>query len=397
VLVFETLYRQIHHLHQSNGPQKTHLVDYPFWHADTKKSMGIAAGCVLVVAAMSVVGARAEGPSNFSEKIEDTERAIELIPGQSRLYVALAREAREKQDWQRHLALVQRAAALEGRTSVRLLHAFALWRADKKDEAVQTWKDIAAHQPTPRRLASDLARYVGEDTDLMAEIMADGDAESWRYAARELTTLRGRIASIQFALGLLDQRPQDSTPYELVIESYWSAEMWDVAELWSQYLILTGQATDEGPIGWGLYVDTLLRQGEREKAREAAADALGQVPGDPAISAAVMTLRSPNPTRAESDEIELVQKAYDHYCVAPLVGAKRKNCLRARAWLLETKDEIDEAEDIYRSLYESTKDARELGSFYLRQNRCVALRALAIKAEDAQKARIEKLYLRCTE
>lgn len=391
VVVVEAIARQTFHLHRTDDSPWVG----PFLYLSRRTTL---IGCSMALVLGLILSFNAFGsksPKTFVEVPDDPARAIRATPGQARLYVSLARDARQSQDWERQRELTERAVALEPRDSLKLLHAFALYRADDVTDALALWKDVADNGTSTARMSSDLVRYLPNDPELIARITYEASPEVWQRVARELTR-RDPLLCARFAVELVELRPDSPVPYELVVDAYRHAQLWDVAEAWATYLIASGDANEQGPIGWGLYVETLQRRGQRERALNAARQAMRHVPGDPRVTRVVLSLRNPDPSTAAADEVDQVSAAYDHYCAAAATGARRALCRSVKAWLAEASGDVESAETIYKARYRASQDPRELGRFYHRAGRCMAIRSLmATQDAESHTRALEALYRQC--
>ena len=380
LMVLESFQRQIFQRHHVE-PKRPHPRSYPYLDV-SNRTLGIAAGMLI---GLGTVGFVMSAPPQG-----DLAHQIAQTPGNAMLFAQAAQESLPT-DPNKAERLARRAVELEPTARMRLLHATTLAANKRGEEAVVIYREIGTSY-LGERAAKEAAMVLPPNLSARAIVRP----EYWRAARDTALKRRGRAAAIDFVLALVDANPDSAMAARVAIEAYWQRKEYGVAELWCELLIAQGRTDEAGnPIGPGLLVETLLKANRVDEARDRANKALQSVPHDATVAQVVLRLRTPVPKNADADEVARIQTAHKAFCGASRTGPQRMLCDVSRAWLAEAHGD-DDAEEILKAVAERFNQPTPLAEYYVRTNKCAALRTLSVHWRDrSEGARAMELANRC--
>ncbi|MEZ4460485.1 MAG: hypothetical protein R3E66_12325 [bacterium] len=380
LLVLESFQRQVFQRHHAE-PKRPHPRAYPFLDV-SNRTLGIAAGLMIALGTVGFVLSSA--PQG------DLALQIAQTPGNAMLFADAARTSLHN-DPVKAEQLAKRAVELEPTARMKLLYATTLAANKRGEEAVAIYREVGTSY-LGERAAKEAAMVLPPSLSARAIVRP----EYWRAARDTALKHRGRSAAIDFVLALVDANPDSAMAARVAIEAYWQRKEYGVAELWCELLIAQGRTDEHGnPIGPGLLVETLLKANRVDEARQRANQALTSVPNDATVAQVVLRLRTAEPKRADAEEVSRVETAHKTFCGASRTGPQRMLCDVARAWLAEARND-DAAEDILKGVAERFNQPTPLAEYYVRTNKCAALRTLSVHWRDRPEgARAMELANRC--
>jgi len=379
LIALEAVGRQVHHAHHRDiDTAKFQPGDYPYWILTPRVALGLL--LATSVAAIAMVGAHlAYTLPPITEDLA-TEKRLRITPSDSRLYFALAQEARRGQQLEQAVSLAEQAVACEPTARMKLFLAFNYARGGRYGDAQALHTELVQNPHALSATVRAAASYM--KTEDLAALVAEVP-NMWHHAAVSIQQARGAYARAEFALELAGLKPEAAESSKLVVDAYLQLKNFDVAEIWARSMVASQRRDLDGNLpGYGIWVNVLLQAGKKDEALKVANQAIEIVPGDPHVSQAILRFRTADPKLANQAERDQVRLAHKAFCTSDRAGAAKQLCLGVEAWIAEGAEDIDGAEEALRKLADRFQNPVPLADLLHRHGRCVTLRGLERQWRD---------------
>jgi hypothetical protein len=336
--------------------------------------------------------------SEAESREQEFERLNRLVPSEGEIYAHAARSAGSEE---RSKQLAHHAVELEPTAQMKLFFASELWRSGDQLAAVSAYQEVFSDAyPTMR--ATWIQTYVVRairDPLLIAMALRNGDQVQWRVAARAIRDHFGAEDEIRFATKLIEERPKEYEPYEIIIQAYLRSDEPEIAELWANLLISQSLEGPNGetPAGFPLLVRSRWQQGKRAEARALALHDSEKIAQNEELAILLVRLRSRDPKQATPTEVEAISMFRSTYCSRLDTRRQRHWCWLAEGWLAEREGALDDAEFAYRRLQRKHDTPDFLGTFFARHGMCIELNELisGLESGDGRLGRVGRLTDDC--
>ena len=352
----------------------------------------------LSTARITVLSPGAEADLDVSE-LERVERALHLYPTDGRLMSALSLDAREA-DEQRALELARRAYELRPRPQQHLRLARSLAIAGNDREAAETYGELIdqdRHRSHYGTVANRL-QYDIRDPELRALALADASPRDIRRFSRQIRQTEGRFPAIDFALELVELRPDRPTPHLELIELYQDAEQPLLAEVYARNLIGRDLEGPDGerPAGVMVLVELFDAQDRHDEALNLAHRTFDAGRATPELARLLLSMLPSHPDEVAAHHWTVIEAAVETGCRPPYERNERSTCWQSHALVAEANGELERAESLLRRIERHSSDPRQLADFLARHDRCRELAGLERRHEgERHHGRVERRLQEC--
>ena len=337
------------------------------------------------------------------EDPQELRRALHLYPTDGVLWSAMSLHQRSLGEHERALDYARRAFELRPHAQQQFLLAGSLANADHRQEAAQVYQSLFDRERNGSGSAARWARqrlaYDLPTAELRATAFADAAPSRWRRFVRDIGgDETDPTAPIDFALALVEIRPDRPEAHLLLIDLFDRADQRELAELYARMLIARDLVAPDGQRPAGLlFLLELLHDEERsDEARNIAHRAFDVGRSSPELGRLVLRLLPDDPTLLDSDHERLFTAALDVGCTAPYERGHRQLCWQSLAFFAEYEGDIDRAARYLRRIEHLHDDPRPLATLFARHRRCRDLAALQRQYEGARYARfIDRRVAEC--
>ena len=363
-----------------------------------KKALIFVVALSTVVAGMLAARATVLEPGTETHlEVEDEQalrQALHRYPTDGVLWSAMSLHQRSLGKHQRALSYAERAVELRPHIQQEFLLAASLANADERQRAAEVYQSLFHQERTGagtaaswsrRRLPTDLPT-----AELRATAFADASPSLWRRFLRTINDDEtDPTAPIDFALALVEIRPDRPEAHLMLIERFDSADQRELAEMYTRMLIARDLEGPDGERPAGLlFLLTLLHEDERTtEARNLAHRAFDAGRASPELGRAVLRLLPDEPDLLDPGHERLFNAAHDIGCVPPYQRGHRQLCWQSEAFLAEIEGDIDRAATYLRRIERLHDDPRPLARLFARHRRCRDLAGLQRQYEGARYGR----------
>jgi tetratricopeptide (TPR) repeat protein len=355
----------------------------------------MVAGCVAVLAALLGLTARWTKAETWS----DTRFAAEItpalareaevaVPTEGRLHYQLARQALDAGELERALKHAELAWALEPVGKVAMLRAHVAARAGSS-EAPALWAALFD------------GRFKGDEGAQLTLMLRDlpsaeerataltrAPSGRWEQAITQVVQREGLDEAVALADALMDARPDTPAPGFLLIQLYLANGRPALAELWAENLGASAYPDHpETSARAALWVVRSLRaQGREEEALARLDEALEAAPQDMEL-AALALVWAPLDALLSDAQAARLERAAPVVCSG---GEHARQCTLVQAALKERDGRVDEAAELLQGMAWRLDDPMPLAQLYVRQGRCLQLRAFEAQWRDRHSKKVDK-------
>jgi hypothetical protein len=348
------------------------------WFAIPNRAAYLAGAAVLI----ALIGLTARSPGaqrwqddSFAAKLspEQARAAVVAVPTDGRLHYQLARQSLETGDLERaerHAAL---AFALEPVGQVAMLVAHIKAKRDAPD-AAQAWQALfeGRYKGEQGAKLSLMLRDISAP-EQRAAVLSRATPARWEQAVTQTAQREGLDAAAELALALQAARPDHPQPALLLIRLYLANGRPELANLWAENMrrSVYPDHPDTAAQAELWAVRSLRATGEVDAAMARLDLALTELPQDPALAALALSWTPPEPPLTDAQAARL-ERAMPLACAS---GERATLCTIVQALLKERAGRVDEAAELLQGHAWRASDPLPLAQLYLRQGRCLQLRA----------------------
>ncbi|RAL20510.1 hypothetical protein DL240_17065 [Lujinxingia litoralis] len=311
----------------------------------------------------------------------DYQHILARYPTDVATLTDLSVEARQAGEYERALALAERALALNPFPQQGLVVARALAANDRHQEAAERWRALYAepHLAPASWLESFLLRDL-RAPELRARALGRASEMFLAYALDRCAKVDSPQAAAELGLALLGERPTSPAVHLGLTRIYRELKLWELSELWASQLL--AQDLREAPQSQQEALRELLQIYHRlerpEEAERLARRALsrGWLGADAARDLMATLPPATDPEDATTPRQALLLRAYEIGCAPPLRPRDQRICWRNAAAFAEAAGELRRAQMFLERVSRKHHDPRDLGRFLVRQKNCVELATL---------------------
>ncbi|QDG51695.1 hypothetical protein FIV42_13320 [Persicimonas caeni] len=368
----------------------------------------VVAGLALALALGSfAAGTFAVEPFSSDTTIEadgEVARAVRLTPGDPMLF-AKAAVALDRQDQSNRAArAAEHAYQLQPVPRLGLLRARMWAAAGERERSLEAYRELLG-QSWPS-FVIDWRRFLVNDfSDARAQAAALRDAPPARWSSfvGELRRSGRAYAALDFALELVEARPQSFAARELLVEQYMEVGLFDVAQTWAEQVLYeqrsqSGEQIEHARV---LLARAHFAAGQPASARAVLRRGSESFDSSHALQRQWLAYLADDPRAAGERDVSLTRTAFGSTCNAPVEERDLQAiCWRAEAWLLERDGDTNASEAILRRLDRIHDEPVPLAKLYLRQADCLAIEQLLAQMHTANRhvrlrRQVRELSQRC--
>jgi tetratricopeptide (TPR) repeat protein len=321
--------------------------------------------------------------------------AVVAVPTEGRLHYQLARQALEAGELERAVKHAELAWVLEPVGKVAMLRAHVAARAGSS-EAPALWAALFD------------GRFKGDEGAQLTLMLRDlpsaeerataltrATSGRWEQAITQVVQREGLDEAVALADALMDARPDTPAPGFLLIQLYLANGRPALAELWAENLGASAYPDHpETSARAALWVVRSLRaQGREEEALARLDEALEAAPQDMEL-AALALVWAPLDALLSDAQAARLERAAPVVCSG---GEHARQCTLVQAALKERDGRVDEAAELLQGMAWRLDDPMPLAQLYVRQGRCLQLRAFEAQWRVRHNKRPDKRLITAVE